>query len=85
MQIMHFMKFGTFDLESREPDGPMENNDMSWRQAVQIIRNELPYELDLFLIALEDYKNKLNIAPMASVPDTKNVLMASGKQEESAL
>ena len=80
-KIVHFLKFGTYDLMSEEPDGPNDNDDMSWQQAIKVIRNELPDELELFVIALGDYKNKESLAPKAS--EQKPVV--TGKKQKSAL
>lgn len=70
-QILHFMESGTFDIESEEPDDPLSNHDMAWRQMIQTIRNELPDESELFLIALGDYKNKWNVA--STIPGNQPV------------
>ena len=81
-KIVHFLKFGTYDLMSEEPDGPNDNDDMSWQQAIKVIRNELPDELELFIIALGDYKNRESFAA-PKTPEQKPV--ATGKKQKSAL
>ena len=61
-QILHFLEFGTFNINSVEQDDAAMHNDMSWQQTMQVLKDQLPEELELVMHDITDYKMQLGIS-----------------------